>query len=37
MAINVITLAHYPDGVTHFQQDHSNIHDSHVCQEKQLP
>ena len=23
----------YPDGVIHFQQDHSSIHDSHVVQE----
>jgi hypothetical protein len=23
----------YPDGVSHFQQNHSSIHDSHVVQE----
>ena len=23
----------YPDGIIHFQQDHSSIHDSHVVQE----
>jgi hypothetical protein len=24
---------HYPNGIIHFQQDHSSIHDSHVVQE----
>ena len=27
----------YPDGIIHFQQGHSSIHDSHVVQEWPLP